>query len=136
MVLSGSITPSAAYEDAVIYLREKFPNLTINISNGNCYIRFADNNVKTILLNNSIGDGIGVSVSDASTANLGTLLKGNTDITSFNEFKYFTRANTNPSNNMFEGCSNLSQVDLSEMLTVSNYEFKDTSITSINAPNL
>lgn len=38
----GYIRSSAAYKDAVEYLRAKFPNLTIDIPNNNYYIRFED----------------------------------------------------------------------------------------------
>ena len=134
--LEGNISPNAAYKDSVDYLREKFPNLYITISDNDCYIRFADNNIKTVLLDNSIGDGIGVTISNASTANLGTIFKNNTSITNFNEFKYFTRANTNPSNNMFEGCSNLISIDQSNITKLSNREFLGTGITIVNMPNL
>ena len=132
----GTIQPTAAYEDAVIYLRQRFPQLTININNGDCYIRFADSNVRNVLLNNSIGDGVGVTISTASTANFGTIFKNNTDITNFNEFDYFTRANTNPSNNMFEGCNNLISIDQSNITKLSHREFLETGITTVNMPNL
>ena len=132
----GTIQPTAAYEDAVIYLRQRFPQLTININNGDCYIRFADNNVRNVLLNNSIGDGVGITISTASTANFGTIFKNNTDITNFNEFDYFTRANTNPSNNMFEGCNNLISIDQSNITKLSHREFLGTGITAVNMPNL
>lgn len=38
----GYIRSTAAYQDAVEYLRAKFPNLTIDIPNNNYYIRFED----------------------------------------------------------------------------------------------
>lgn len=132
--VSGSIRVSAAYSNQLEYIATKYPNLNITVDSE--YIYFEDPEVERVLIAAGIGDGIGIPIVDAATANLGTTFKNNTDITSFNSFKYFTRANTNPSNSMFEGCSNLSQVDLSEILTVSNYEFKGTSIISINAPNL
>lgn len=141
MELSGSITPNAAYEDAVAYLRAKFPNLTININIDDCYIRFADNAVKNKLLNSGIGDTIGVTFAQAAIADLTSnnvsIFKGNTDITSFNEFKRFTKANgLTQQKEMFQGCTNLEEIDLTE-LTYANASFlRSTKISVVNAPNL
>ena len=83
----------------------KFPNL--NISTDSTYIHFDDSEVERVLLANGIGDGTGISLQDAANANLGTIFKNNTTVASFNEFGRFNRANDNPSNSMFEGCSSL-----------------------------
>jgi hypothetical protein len=88
-------------------LTTRFPDLHINVTDS-YYIPFEDSNVQSMLMANNISsDGIGITEADASTANLGTMFKNNTTITSFNEFGLFNRANDNPSNSMFEGCSSL-----------------------------
>ena len=108
--LEGTITVNgAAYEDAVTFLRTKFPRLVINASA--FYIRFGDANVLQTILNAGIGDGTGVSFADATTASLGTTFQNNTSIVSFEEFKFFTRANTT-SGTVFDGCSNLKKIDI------------------------
>lgn len=73
------------------------------------YIHFEDPNVLQVLLNAGIGDGIGITIEDATSANLGTLFKNNSVIVSFDEFKYFTRPNTTVD---FTNCSNLERIDL------------------------
>jgi len=82
------------------------------------------------------GDGTGITRQDASVANLGTTFQNNTEISSFNEFKYFTKANASPPNSLFEGCSNLEEVDLSSATTISRNQFIRSGIRNVNAPNL
>lgn len=118
--MSGNLQVDKTYRTYVSYLTTRFPDLHINVT-GDYYIPFEDPNVESVLMANNISsDGIGITEGDAATANLGTIFKNNTSITSFNEFKYFTRANTNPSASMFEGCTNLSSIDLSEATSFSS----------------
>lgn len=98
--VQGRIEAPSAYEDAVRYLAgidpgdtKRFQNLYITIPNQNYYIRFKDPIVKRICESNW-GDGVGLTVRAASQV---TSLNGvfnnasdKGDITSFNEFKYFT----------------------------------------------
>ena len=83
-----------------------------------------------------IGDGTGISTAAAANANIGTALRGNTEITSFDEFGYFTKANTNPVDSMFDGCTNLASIDLSEITTFPYNFLHNTAIQTVNAPNL
>ena len=137
MSLEGSISASHAYLDAVTYLRAKFPNLTISIDDNAYYIRFADSNVEQYLLAANIGDGTGITQTQAASARIDTTLRGKTDITSFQEFKYFTEDNTNPRyTSMFSGCTNLASVDLSECTKMLSSQFYNTAITTVNAPKL
>lgn len=89
-VLDGKITVKAnTYEDTVNALRERFTKLTLVID-GAWYIRFADNAVKNIVVNNW-GDGVGITKEQAAkVTTLGNKFQGNSEITSFDEFKYFT----------------------------------------------
>lgn len=66
MSLSGNIYASTAYEDAVMYLREKFPDLTINIPTTGYFIRFIDPTISSIIIN-EFGNGIGVTRSQLSS---------------------------------------------------------------------
>lgn len=127
--MSGNLQVDKTYRTYVSYLTARFSDLHINVT-GDYYIPFEDPNVLSVLMANNISsDGIGITEGDASTANLGTIFKNNTTITSFNGFKYFTRANTSPVNEMFSGCTNLSSIDLSETTALSNREFYGTAIT-------
>jgi parallel beta-helix repeat protein len=88
----------------VDYLNTHFaPNLTITVPDTGKYIYFEDSAVETALMNANVStDGIGISVQDANRATLtSNTFAGNSTITSFNGFSYFTRANTNPPNNLF-----------------------------------
>jgi hypothetical protein len=87
MSLKGSIYATAAYEDSVIYLRNKFPQLTINVQDNNFYVRFADDEVSRVLINNISSDGVGVSKTDAQrlTSLPLDIFRNNTTIQTFNE---------------------------------------------------
>ena len=131
---SGYLKSDFGYLSHVQYLNNRFgPELKIEVQK--YYIDFEDPEVER-LLSKYVGNGQGVSLEDAANCNLNLLFKDNTTITSFNEFGYFTKANTNPVNSMFAGCTNLSSIDLSETTAFSRYEFQYTAITDINAPNL
>lgn len=132
--VEGSIAVRVTYDDYIRYLAVKFPNL--NISADSTYIHFTDSEVERVLLANGIGDGTGISLQDAANANLGTIFKNNTTIASFNEFGRFNRANDNPSNSMFEGCSSLGQIDQSNITALGRRQFYGTGITIVNMPNL
>ena len=118
--LVGRISVPAAYEDAVNFLNTRF---SVEQDNGSdfhitadyYYIRFADEEVVRVLLANNIGDGTGVTVQNAVTANIGTVFINNVDIESFNEFTYFIRANNSPINQMFYGCTSLTRLNISEL---------------------
>ena len=136
MSLKGNVSTPSAYEDSVTYLRQKFPELIITVQDNNYYIRFKDSKVEEALVNAGIGDSLGVSVAAAANANIGTTLRGNTEITSFDEFKYFTKDNNNPAENMFKDCTNLESIDLSNITAISRYQFQNSGIKIINTPNL
>ena len=134
--MSGNLQVDKTYRTQVSYLTTRFPDLHINVT-GSYYIPFEDSNVQSVLMANNISsDGIGITEGDASTANLGTMFKDNTTITSFNEFGYFTKANNQPSGEMFKGCTNLSSIDQSNITKLANRQFYGTGLTTVNMPNL
>lgn len=127
MQLQGNIITPSAYEDSVLYLRQKFPNLTITVQDNNFYIRFMDTTVETVLKNYGIGDGIGITQLDAAAVSFGSLFKDNTTITSFPEFSKFTVQNRGGYS--FSGCTNLQNIDLSNLSgTIPNYAFKSCNL--------
>lgn len=133
--MSGNLQVDRTYKAQVQYLTNRFNDLHINVTDS-YYIPFEDSNVLSVLLTNNIGaDSTGITEAEAANATLtSTTFESNTDITSFGEFKYFTKANTNPPNQLFMGCSNLSSIDLSNVTTLSSEEFKGTALTNVVLP--
>ena len=131
----GSIVSDAAYEDAVTYLRTKFPKLTIQIIDNNYYIRFKDPEVLKVLIANGIGDSVGITTAQTKNTNVGTMFKNNTSITSFDEFSAFPQT---IQNSAFFGCTNLQSIDLSQATYIQGSAFKDCTslVMDINCPNL
>lgn len=139
MSLTGSIYSISAYESSVLYLREKFPNLTITVRDNNFYIKFADSEVERVLVNNDIStDHIGVSKSDVNRLIIlpNNLFKNNTTIQSFNELQQFLSVQIGKS--CFEGCTNLNQINLSKVTTIEDNAFNGCNALSgsVNCPNL
>ena len=131
----GSIVSDAAYEDAVTYLRAKFPKLTIQVIDNNYYIRFKDPEVLKVLIANGIGDSVGITTAQTKNTNVGTMFKSNTSITSFDEFPAFQQT---LQNDAFFGCTNLQSIDLSQATYIKHRAFRDCTslVMDINCPNL
>lgn len=131
----GSIVSDAAYEDAVTYLRTKFPKLTIQVIDNNYYIRFKDPEVLKVLVANGVGDSVGITTVQTKNTNVGTMFKSNTSITSFDEFPAFQQT---LQNDAFFGCTNLQSIDLSQATHINQRAFKDCTslVMDINCPNL
>lgn len=138
MSLSGNISPVSAYEDAVTYLRSKFPNLTINTPSSGFYIRFADNAIEQLCISNFSSDGVGLSTGDAQSVSKipDNFAKNNTSVVSFDELRYF--GNIRIGGHAFNGCTNLTSIDLSNVTNIDGYAFYGCSNLQIklNIPNL
>ena len=125
--LSGNLQSPHAYEDAVSYLTSNYPNLAINITNGN-YIRFKDSAVETICKNNW-GDSIGITDAQAtSVINMNLKFKNNTDIVNFDEFKRFTGIKT--LKDEFMNCTSLKSISVENLTILSVTMFQ--GCTSLN----
>ena len=123
----GYLKSDFGYLSHVQYLNNRFgPGLKIEVQR--YYIDFEDTEVERLLCR-YVGDGKGVSTDEAATVEIGTLFRENTNITSFNELKYFTRLCKNPSSYAFYRCSNLTSVDLSNVETLSQSEFEQTNLS-------
>ena len=76
---------------------------------------FADPEVRSILVS-TYGDGTGVTQSELESVNrIGNTFVGNTDIVTFNEFRYFTGINYSNyvwDENWFSGCTNLREITI------------------------
>ena len=124
-VLDGTITVNAnTYEDSIEALRNTFRKLTLNI-NGEFYVRFKDAIVQSMIAE-SYGDGVGTKIEQVKAVrNFGGMFKGNTEITSFDEFELFTGYNSNGWN-VFDGCLSLISVKLpSQLKIIYGYMFYD-----------
>lgn len=138
----GWIKPTAAYADAVAFLTAKFPNLTIDIAPNDCYIRFADNEVKNVLLSKGLGDGIGITKGQATNiVDLGTsystsYFRGNTSIETFDELGQFGVRTLYGA--AFQDCTNLRSIDLSKITNINAGAFLRCSSLAIelNCPYL
>ena len=88
------------------------------------YIQFEDKAVEAICVANWSSDGIGLTEEDAAAVtDIGTAFKKNTEITSFNEFRYFTGVTTIKGgwdNGAFYGCTNLRTIQFPPHLSVIN----------------
>lgn len=133
---------------------------------GSKYIKFADPAVEAVLTAKGVSsDGIGITVADAeAVTSIGTWFKGNTEITSFDEFEKFTGVTsvsplldngqyafqgcTNLSSiklpeklatigiAAFDGCVSLSDIDLTNVKIIKAAAFRNSGIKLLNCPNL
>lgn len=118
--LQGTIVINGyAYKDSFDTLKDYFGS-KLDISCLGYYIRFKDSNVLQVLLDNGIGDGVGVTYETAqSVTEINRyIFEGNTEITSFNELIEFTNVTSCP---RFYGCSGLTSLDCSN-ITVFGHE--------------
>lgn len=117
--------------------------LNILYDPSNLYVWFEDETVRSIVATNW-GDGTGITEAQAAAVtNIGTVFKGNEEITKFDEFEKFEMiAYLNNAN--FQGCNKLEKIVLPDTFTEfriggANNEgvFKDcTSLMSINLDNI
>ena len=138
MSLTGSIYANAAYETSVLYLREKFPQLTINIRDNNYYIKFADPLVEQALVGSLYcSDGVGFSLNDALLmTRIPKNLFNYTQITTFDELNKFGAMEI--ANEAFDAVRTLTSINLSTVTSIGQYSFRNCSSLSqtINCPNL
>ena len=121
-VLQGKMKVNAfVYEEDLEKLMEYFQgHLEIAVTGG-YYMRFADPEVLKVLLANGVGDGTGITEEQAeSVTDIGTWFKGNTAITSFDEFEKFTSVSSvggSQYNTGFKNCSNLKTIKIPSSVT-------------------
>ena len=133
-VLDGTLNIYASvYEDSVDILENTFKKLKLNVF-GERYVRFKDAVLLNILSSN-YGDGIGITMPQIKAVTKLVTFEGNTDITSFDEFKYFTN-NTDLHIRHFSGCTNLKSISLPDSVTeVTQMMFNDNSnLESVELP--
>lgn len=134
-VLDGTITINTnAYEDSIEILRNAFKKLTLNI-NGDFYVRFKDAVIGNYFID-LYGDGVGITKQQIQSIDKipSYQFKDNKEVTSFDEFQYFTGLSV-LSREAFYGCSNLSSIILPSSLTLIELQaFRGTNISNIFIP--
>lgn len=116
--LAGNIHTTATYQEYIDGIRQIYPDLYI--STDNVYIKFQDSYVENVL-KTAIGDGIGVTLNNASSvtgaSTIKTYFKGDTQIQFFDEFKFFTGL-TQIETETFKGCSNLQSIKIPQNVSI------------------
>ena len=133
-VLDGILNIEANhYADSIEALRNTFKKLVLNVT-GKEYVRFKDSVIGSLIID-KYGDGEGVTMGQIQTVrSLDVSFRGNSDITSFNEFMYFASV-TNTNRFFFENCINLRSVKLPESLKIiDTNSFYNTAIEDIYIP--
>lgn len=105
-VIEGTLHVDKITENDLTNLTEAF-KLTIDYNSIVRYIKFVDPVVAQICATN-FGDGSGITEEQAaSVTSIGTVFRGNTDIVTFDEFKYFIGIVKLSGNHSFQQCTNL-----------------------------
>lgn len=136
-VIEGNVNVQVGiYQQDVDVIEEAFPQLTMHYPM--IYIRFEDPAVETICAD-QWGDGTGLTKEQAAVpTTLGTYFRANTNITSFDELKYFTGLTTlngsSTGSAAFYGCTQLTSVTFpSTMTTIQGNAFNGcTSLAYLN----
>lgn len=123
-VLEGTIDVKAnVYEEDINKLREAFPRLNIIIA-GNYYVKFADPEVKRVIVN-KWGDGVGITLHQVkSITTLDAIFNSNALIETFDEFELFTGVTVlNNYKGEFNNCFNLKSVIIPYSVTEFKWSF-------------
>lgn len=119
-VLSGKLHCSANYSPDKLYsLKSYYPNVLFDMT-GIAYIDFKDSAVKRMCVSNWGSSGELTVEQAAAVTNIGTKFRGNLEITSFDELKYFTNSPASTikpglvglTYGAFEGCVKLESITL------------------------
>lgn len=141
-ILEGPISSNEEMS-SVIYARieDTFPRVQLDFDLTKVYIDFADPAVEAIALANwdTITDDDRITLDEArNVTTVGTLFRANTNITSFDELRFFENItnlqNSNGTNNAaFYNCTNLESVTLPKTITaLGGYVFNNcTSLKTI-----
>lgn len=128
--VKGYLQCSHAYEDAVAYLTNKYPDLHINVTSG-LYIRFKDLNMQNACASRW-GDGTGITKAQAATVTEIPSYPTTSTFTSFDELKYFTNV-TQIGGWVFNGITTLKSIDLSNITTLGVQCFQNcTALETVN----
>lgn len=130
--LVGSLISEFGFHDTKAKLMARFPHLALQIDT--LWVRFADDEVRKVLGKNVKGDENANLTLDelAKVTDIGTWFKGNKKMTSFNELG--ETGVTSLGNNCFDGCNNLSHIDLRAIDRIGGAALAYTNIRILAAP--
>lgn len=130
--LVGSLISEFGFHDTKAKLMARFPHLALQIDT--LWVRFADDEVRKVLGKNVKGDENANLTLDelAKVTDIGTWFKGNKKMTSFNELG--ETGVTSLGSNCFDGCNNLSHIDLRAIDRIGGAALAYTNIRILAAP--
>lgn len=130
--LVGSLISEFGFHDTKAKLMARFPHLALQIDT--LWVRFADDEVRKVLGKNVKGDeNANLTVDElAEVTDIGTWFKGNKKMTSFNELG--ETGVTSLGSNCFDGCNNLSHIDLRAIDRIGGAALANTNIRILAAP--
>lgn len=101
------------------------------------YTQFEDAEVERVLMSKGVSsDGVGITIEDAEkVTSISTWFKGNTAITSFEEFKYFKNCTTLEAS-AFEGCANLATLPIEHLVALNSKALYGCSALAYDYLNL
>lgn len=119
-VIEGTLNINGAvYEDTYLDTKANYPGIIMNATGG-FYMRFADDEVKRVLLANGVGDGTGITTEQvAAVTSIGTWFRDNTLIKTFDELEKFTGV-TRLETYAFYNCTNLKGINVSNIRSFIN----------------
>lgn len=141
-VLEGTLNlTTPIYEDDYNAIQEAYgAGLVINLTKG-FYVAIKDPEVLRVLLENNVGDGMGITVDEAeAVTTIGTWFANNTAIASFDELQYFTgltflTTTSSANTGAFHICTSLVSIKLPPTITIigDSTFFGCTALKSIGA---
>lgn len=130
--LVGSLISEFGFHDTKAKLMARFPHLALQIDT--LWVRFADDEVRKVLGKNVKGDENANLTADelAAVKDVKQWFRGNTKITSFTELGM--TGVTSLGRNCFDGCNNLSHIDLRAIDRIDGAALANTNIRILAAP--
>jgi hypothetical protein len=122
-VIEGTlIINTPIYREDEEVLKNAYGDALNIVANNGYYIKFEDDAVREICAANW-GDKTGITTEQAAAVtSIGTVFKGNTEITSFDELKYFTSIVTLP-DSAFYSCTSLNSINLANITSIGSNAF-------------
>lgn len=135
--LQGRLHTTATYQDYIDYLEDAFKVGNVKqliIDTNKRYMSFADPEVASYWANSTYGDGTGIDVTTAASVLSipNTAFRDNISIQTFDELATCFPNCTTIGESAFQGCSNLTSVNLSNITHVEHAAFKGCSSLGTN----
>lgn len=131
-VIEGKLsTEGNIFDDDYAYIREAYPNLEMEYNE--LYLRFEDSEVPRVLMNNGMGDGFAITLSEIeSIKDIRTWFSQNSIIHTFEELSRF-KSLKRIAYEGFSNCTQLEKIDCENISTLEGKCFNGcSSLKSIN----